>query len=411
MTIVANEVAFGLENLGVAAAGDLAARRARARVGGRAPPLGPEDGRALGRRAAARLPRVGARARAAAAAARRADVAARPRGGRAASSPRSSGSARPSSSPSTASARALELATRVLFVDGGRAAPRRPARGGARVAGRGAPALREGLCCINTSSSGEAVVAALRGVSFAYREAMPVLDGVDLELRRGEIVALEGPNGSGKTTLARIAAGLLEPQAGTVELRGRAGYLSQDPGRYLVKETALAEVALAVNGDEQRARRRARPRRARLGGRPPPARPLERRARAARARVGRRRRTGPARPGRADARPRPGAEGGARPPGSQEYAASGKAVLVATHDRDLPAHRRIGLSVETTQASDGALALPSRVAGLCAAAALALAAWAALDPAAAGSRRCSPPSPCSPPASPGSRAARCRRAT
>ena len=71
---------------------------------------------------------------------------------------------------------------------------------------------------------------------------MPVLDGVDLELRRGEIVALEGPNGSGKTTLARIAAGLLEPQSGTVELRGRAGYLSQDPGRYLVKETALEEV-------------------------------------------------------------------------------------------------------------------------------------------------------------------------
>jgi energy-coupling factor transport system ATP-binding protein len=34
----------------------------------------------------------------------------------------------------------------------------------------------------------------------------------------------------------------------------------------------------------------------------------------------------------------------------QEYAASGKAVLIATHDRDLPADRRIGLSVYQTQA-------------------------------------------------------------
>ena len=64
---------------------------------------------------------------------------------------------------------------------------------------------------------------------------------------------LEGPNGSGKTTLAKLAAGLLEPQGGTVERSVRAGYLSQDPGRYLVRERALDEVALAV-GDDRRAR-------------------------------------------------------------------------------------------------------------------------------------------------------------
>ena len=38
----------------------------------------------------------------------------------------------------------------------------------------------------------------------------------------------------------------------------------------------------------------------------------------------------------------------------ERYAASGKAVLIATHDRDLPAHRRIRLSVTGTQALDGA---------------------------------------------------------
>jgi energy-coupling factor transport system ATP-binding protein len=72
---------------------------------------------------------------------------------------------------------------------------------------------------------------------------------------RGEIVALVGPNGSGKTTLAKLAAGLLEPGAGSVVREGRACYLSQDPGRYLVADRADEEVALAVGGDLEPARR------------------------------------------------------------------------------------------------------------------------------------------------------------
>jgi energy-coupling factor transporter ATP-binding protein EcfA2 len=90
----------------------------------------------------------------------------------------------------------------------------------------------------------DSLVCRLDHVSFAYGGGPLVLDGASLELRRGEIVALTGPNGCGKTTLAKLAAGLLEPQAGSVERSGRSGFLLQDPGRYLVRERADEEVAL-----------------------------------------------------------------------------------------------------------------------------------------------------------------------
>jgi energy-coupling factor transport system ATP-binding protein len=101
--------------------------------------------------------------------------------------------------------------------------------------------------------SGEAVCT-LEHVSFAYG-ATPVVEDVSLTVGRGEVIALVGPNGSGKTTLAKLAAGLLEPASGAVTRSGRACYLSQDPGRYLVAERVDDEVALAVGGDLERARR------------------------------------------------------------------------------------------------------------------------------------------------------------
>ena len=54
------------------------------------------------------------------------------------------------------------------------------------------------------------------------------LAGIDLELRRGETLALLGPSGCGKTTLLRTVAGLERPDAGTIEIGGE---LVEGPGR------------------------------------------------------------------------------------------------------------------------------------------------------------------------------------
>jgi putative ABC transport system ATP-binding protein len=55
---------------------------------------------------------------------------------------------------------------------------------------------------------------------FEGREEVEVLRGVDLQLRRGEIVALEGPSGSGKTTFLSILGCILTPSSGRVVVDG-----------------------------------------------------------------------------------------------------------------------------------------------------------------------------------------------
>lgn len=62
----------------------------------------------------------------------------------------------------------------------------------------------------------------LEGVSFCYPGSeRPVLDGIQLEARSGETIALVGPSGAGKTTLCNLVARFYDPVAGRVLLDGR----------------------------------------------------------------------------------------------------------------------------------------------------------------------------------------------
>jgi ABC-2 type transport system ATP-binding protein len=92
----------------------------------------------------------------------------------------------------------------------------------------------------------------VRGVTVGYGTRV-ALHGVDLELRRGEILGLLGPNGAGKSTLLRRMAGVLPGRSGDVRVTGagdpaddrsarsRIGYMPEAPALY-PDETALRYV-------------------------------------------------------------------------------------------------------------------------------------------------------------------------
>ena len=67
-----------------------------------------------------------------------------------------------------------------------------------------------------------AVAVSLRGVRRVFPGGVVAVDGVDLEVRAGEVVAILGPSGCGKSTLLRLVAGLDAPQAGTVDVSAAA---------------------------------------------------------------------------------------------------------------------------------------------------------------------------------------------
>jgi len=69
-----------------------------------------------------------------------------------------------------------------------------------------------------------------------------VLRGIELEIGRGERVALMGRNGAGKSTLLRCIAELVEPAQGSAKAPGGVALLAQSPADYLVRERVADEL-------------------------------------------------------------------------------------------------------------------------------------------------------------------------
>ncbi len=93
-------------------------------------------------------------------------------------------------------------------------------------------------------------------VAFGYETESEVLHGINLEIRRGDVIAVLGPNGAGKTTFVKHAIGLLKPRSGRVLVNGRdtkdasvaqiastLGYVFQSPSHMLFAPTVHDELA------------------------------------------------------------------------------------------------------------------------------------------------------------------------
>jgi len=95
-----------------------------------------------------------------------------------------------------------------------------------------------------------APVVRLRGVRKTYRlgaHVIPALQGVDLEVRRGELLALTGPSGSGKSTILNLCGLIDTPDEGHIALSGTPVQGLDEVARTLLRRDALGFVFQSFN--------------------------------------------------------------------------------------------------------------------------------------------------------------------
>jgi cobalt/nickel transport system ATP-binding protein len=113
---------------------------------------------------------------------------------------------------------------------------------------------------LDNSTNNEEYIFHLRGVRYLYNKRQTALDGIDLDIRRGEQVVLLGANGSGKSTLLKLLDGIIGPLEGTMRALGsdvkavaagedafrfhrEVGLVFQDPDIQLFSATVFDDVA------------------------------------------------------------------------------------------------------------------------------------------------------------------------
>ena len=92
----------------------------------------------------------------------------------------------------------------------------------------------------------------VQGLSKVYGQgagAVHALDGIDLEVRSGELLCLVGASGCGKSTLLTLIAGLDKPSAGSVDRRGKVALMFQEAGLFpWLTVRGNVELALKLRG-------------------------------------------------------------------------------------------------------------------------------------------------------------------
>lgn len=111
-----------------------------------------------------------------------------------------------------------------------------------------------------SNSNKDELLVSIRSLWYKYPEGEAVLKDVNLDLYKGEFIALIGRNAAGKTTLAKMLNGLLKPSKGKVMIKGLdtkktsveslskvIGYVFQDPNLHLFADTVEEEITFMMN--------------------------------------------------------------------------------------------------------------------------------------------------------------------
>ena len=102
-----------------------------------------------------------------------------------------------------------------------------------------------------------------KNIDFTYEGGHHALKGIDLTIRRGEMLSIVGTNGAGKSTFSKVICGFEQPQKGSLTLEGadltalsikeradRIGYVMQNPNQMISKNMIFDEVALGLRNRE-----------------------------------------------------------------------------------------------------------------------------------------------------------------
>ncbi len=109
------------------------------------------------------------------------------------------------------------------------------------------PAVIEEVTMAGTQTAPRPPVLSLRQVTKRFG-AVEALTGVNLELHAHEVVALVGDNGAGKSTLAKIVSGVLQPDAGLVEVAGEPVSIPNPAAAHALGiSTVFQDLALCEN--------------------------------------------------------------------------------------------------------------------------------------------------------------------
>lgn len=106
---------------------------------------------------------------------------------------------------------------------------------------------------------GRPIIVDVAGAAYSYGTGQAGIEGIDLTVRAGEILAVVGQNGAGKTTFTKLLNGLIKPSAGVVRITGldtrttpvsalasHAATLFQNPDRQLCRNTVVEEISFGL---------------------------------------------------------------------------------------------------------------------------------------------------------------------